>query len=188
MPEQEPEDEQRVQRHHDRGDALRRASRASRSARRRRCALRRVTIASPPRRASAGARAPASPPPTGAPTSRSMPDVQVHQQMPDAGEKMMEIGPREHEQRRAWRTGARACARICAQASGDASARCTTHSSERDADRNRSAPRDPVQDRNERRQRLPDGEQVEVDRARLGGGTVQRSHREANPRRTTSEP
>jgi hypothetical protein len=84
--------------------------------------------------------------------------------------------------------GADNVARICAHASGGAQRALDDPQQQRDADQEQEGTGDAVQDRYDGRQRLPDGEQIEVDRAGFNGGAVERGHRGQNPCRNSKNP
>ena len=136
------EHEQRVERHHDRGDALDEPVAPGRSARRRRCACG-VTIAAPPtdRASATSAQRRARRALERRAGSSSMPDVQVEQQVADARRRSDADTPTRARRARASRAAMRQrLAFIAAYASGDARLAGRPHSSSGMPTRNSSAP------------------------------------------------
>ena len=98
------------------------------------------------------------------------PDVHVHQQVPEARRTGDGDRPTPAPARRASTSGRAMNARNASYASGEARLACDAPQQRRNADEEQQRAADPVQDRRDRRNRLPDPRQVEIDRARLRDG------------------
>ena len=101
-------------------------------------------------------------------------DVQVEQQIADAGAASDAGRPSERRAARAWPSGCASAAFAARRTLRATRGSLHAPQQQRDADQEQQRAADPMQDRHDRRQRLPDREQVEIDRARLDDGTVER--------------
>ena len=117
---------------------------------------------------------------------RSMPMWRSSSRWRMPAQKMMEVRPRERRAARASPADARDDGRARERLAATRGSPATHAQQQRNADEEQQRAADPVQDRDDRRQRQPDRDQVEIDRARLDGRSFDGGHR-ISPRMSAGE-